>query len=69
MQEMFEVDDCSGTSVQQQVTMSRHQSAEIFSIRSICRIRSSRSKHREVARDAKQDVALLCLRVLSHRPN
>ena len=43
----------------QQVTVSRHhQSAEICSNRSSCRIRSSRSKHREIARDAKEDVAL-----------
>ena len=56
---------CSGTSVQQsarsgmqQVTMSRHQPPEICSNGSSCRIRSSRSKRREIARDAKEDVAL-----------
>ena len=38
--------------------MSRHQPTEICSNRSSCRIRSSRSKHREIARDAKEDVAL-----------
>ena len=60
----------SGTSVQQsahsgrqQVTMSRHQSVEICSNRSSCRIRGSRSKHREIVRDAKEDAALHCLRV------
>ena len=37
-----------------QVTMSRHQSAEICSNRSSCRIRSSRNKHREIVRDAKE---------------
>ena len=42
--------------------MSRHQSAETCSNRSSCRIRSSRSKHRAIARDAKEDVALHCLR-------
>ena len=35
--------------------MSRHQPAEMYSNRSRC---SSRSKHREIARDAKDDVAL-----------
>ena len=53
----------SARSGRQQVTMSRHQSAEICSNRSSCRIRSSRSKHREIARDAKEDVALFCLRL------
>ena len=38
--------------------MSRHQPAEICSNRSSCRILSSRSKHQEIARDAKEDVAL-----------
>ena len=38
--------------------MSRHQPAEVCSNRSSCRNRSSRSKHREIARDAKEDVAL-----------
>ena len=43
--------------------MPRHQSAEICSNRSSGRILSSRSKHREIARDAKEDVAPHCLRV------
>ena len=53
----------SARSGRQQVTMSRHRSAEICSNRSSCRIRSSRSKHLEIARDAKEDAAPHCPRL------
>ena len=59
---------CSGTSVQQsahsgrqEVTVSRSQPVETRSNRSSCRVRSSSSEHREVARDVKEDVAPHCL--------
>ena len=38
--------------------MSRHQPTEICTNKSSCTIRTSRSKHREIARDAKEDVVL-----------